>query len=99
MNILKRSMLFAYSSDDEDPTIYCPPDFYEVTDPGEPGAVVTWEVTANDNSGIQPTIECDAGGLQSGDQFPIGNTYVTCTATDGAGNQATCTFTINVNGE
>ncbi|XP_038072603.1 uncharacterized protein LOC119741056 isoform X5 [Patiria miniata] len=86
-------------NDEEDPTINCPVDFYEVTDPGQPGAVVTWEVTAQDNSGIQPTIVCDAGGLQSGDQFPIGVTTVTCTATDEAGNQATCSFTINVNDE
>ena len=56
-------------------------------------------VTAQDNSGVQPTIVCDAGGLQSGDEFPIGVTLVTCTATDAAGNQVSCSFQIEVRGE
>ena len=88
-----------FSQDDEDPTIKCPADISVVTDPGQPGAVVTWVVTAQDNSGVQPTIVCDAGGLQSGDQFPIGVTVVTCTATDAAGNQVSCSFQIEVRGK
>ena len=98
MQFLRLPTIFFFS-DEEDPIITCPLDFYEVTDPGRPGAVVIWEVIAQDNSGLEPTIVCDAGGLQSGDEFPIGVTTVTCTATDAAGNEASCSFTITVNGE
>lgn len=34
---------------------------------------------------------------QSGDFFPCGTTMVTCTATDMAGNQSTCSFPVTVN--
>jgi hypothetical protein len=33
----------------------------------------------------------------SGSFFPVGSTTVTCTATDGAGNQSTCSFAVTVN--
>jgi flavin reductase (DIM6/NTAB) family NADH-FMN oxidoreductase RutF len=64
----------------------------EATEPG--GAAVGYAApTATDNSGISPTINCDHG---AGSLFPLGTTTVTCTATDGAGNAATATFTITV---
>ncbi|XP_033628800.1 extracellular matrix protein A-like [Asterias rubens] len=86
--------------DEEVPAIYCPAPIFTVTDAGQPGAVVTWTVTAQDNSGAEPTIVCVAdGGLVSGDEFPIGVTTVTCTATDAASNEASCSFTITVEDE
>jgi len=64
----------------------------EATGPG--GAAVTYATpTATDNSGLPPSISCDHA---SGSLFPLGATTVTCTATDGAGNAATATFTITV---
>jgi hypothetical protein len=87
-------------SDEEVPAIYCPAPIFTVTDASQPGAVVTWTVTAQDNSGAEPTIVCVAdGGLVSGDEFPIGVTTVTCTATDAASNEASCSFTITVEGK
>jgi hypothetical protein len=46
--------------------------------------VVTYGVTASDNSGVAPTVTC--GGHESGTTFPITTTSVTCRATDGSGN-------------
>ena len=55
---------------------------------------VTWTtVTASDNSGVAPTITQTAS---SGDTFPLGDTVVTYTATDGDGNTATAMFTVRV---
>src|SRR5262249_48072299 len=54
----------------------------EATSPG--GANVTYAVHAGDNSG-SVTVSCSH---PSGSLFPIGTTSVTCTATDGATNQA-----------
>ena len=49
----------------------------------------------NDNSGQISTITCDA---YSGSHFKIGETEVTCQAVDLTGNQATCTFTVTIEG-
>ena len=48
-----------------------------------------------DNSGQIPTITCDTN---FGSQFRIGETEVTCQAVDPTGNQATCTFTVKIEG-
>ena len=48
-----------------------------------------------DNSGQIPTITCDA---DSGSQFRIGEKEVTCQAVDPTGNQATCSFTVKIEG-
>jgi Ca2+-binding RTX toxin-like protein len=81
----------------------------EATSPN--GAVVTFEVTAQDNVDGTATLEEDntltqdgVGGditiscdPPSGSTFPIGETVVECTATDEAGNTATESFTVTVN--
>ena len=48
-----------------------------------------------DNSGQIPTMTCDA---ESGSQFEIGETKVTCQAVDPTGNQATCMFIVKIEG-
>ena len=42
---------------------------------------------------LDPTTDCNP---PSGSVFPLGDTIVTCTATDGAGNIGTASFTITV---
>jgi Tol biopolymer transport system component len=59
------------------------------------GAVVTYEVTASDTADPNPSVICEP---PSGSVFPIGDTTVTCTATDASGNSATGTFSVHVQG-
>ena len=67
------------------------------TDSGMATGTATWTTpTASDNSGSSVNLTPD---YSPGHAFPIGATNVTYTATDGAGNSDTCTFTITVNGE
>ncbi|MEM9884522.1 MAG: HYR domain-containing protein [Bacteroidota bacterium] len=76
------------------PTIVCPSDVI-VNTTNATGTTVTFPPpVANDNCSVSFT--CD---YNSGDFFPCGTTTVTCTATDGAGLMATCTFDITVNCE
>ena len=75
------------------------------------GAVVTFEVTAQDNVDGTATLEEDGttvtqdnvGGdiriscdKPSGSTFPVGDTTVNCTATDAAGNEASKSFKVTV---
>jgi len=60
------------------------------------GAVVVYSVSASDNVDPNPTVSC---APPSGSTFPIGDTTVSCTATDEAGNtSAPGTFTVHVKG-
>ena len=61
-------------------------------DPGLCGAEVAFEVTATDNCG-DVTVVCDP---LSGSMFPVGETTVTCTATDEFDNTADTLFTVTV---
>lgn len=65
------------------------------TDPGQPTAVVTYSVSANDpgNGALTPVL---LSGLASGSAFPIGVTVVEYSATDAAGNTATDSLTVTV---
>ena len=60
---------------------------------GPAGAVVTYAVTATDNTDGTVAVACSRA---SGSTFPIGTTPVTCTATDSSGNLATGTFNVVV---
>jgi YVTN family beta-propeller protein len=74
------------------PTISCPGDVVVSTEPGECSAEVNYTVTADDdNPGV--TLSCSP---ESGSIFPKGETLVSCTATDAAGNTASCEFTVRV---
>jgi Tol biopolymer transport system component len=59
------------------------------------GAVVTYMVTATDTDDPSPTVSCTPA---SGSVFPIGDTTVTCKATDASGNVATGSFSVHVQG-
>jgi hypothetical protein len=78
--------------DTQNPVIVCPRDITVMADPGQCSAVVTFTVKATDNC-PEVTVVCDP---PSGMAFPIGVTTVACTATDGAGNQSTCSFSVVV---
>jgi hypothetical protein len=56
-------------------------------------ATVSFEVSAEDDVDGAVDVSCD---YNSGDTFSIGETVVTCTAEDSAGNRAEETFTITV---
>ncbi len=82
--------------DTEDPEIFCPGDITVSTDPGACSAVVTWVTpppTVTDNC---PNPAITSSTSDPGDTFPIGTTQVTYTATDAAGNTATCNFNVTV---
>ncbi|XP_038066602.1 uncharacterized protein LOC119736659 [Patiria miniata] len=85
---------------DNDPPVFtansCPSDRTKVADPRSMETMVTWsDPTATDSTNVAPTVQCTPA---SGTDFTIGQTPVTCTATDAAGNMATpdCTFTVTV---
>ena len=85
-------------TDNEPPRIEIPDDITVNTTRGEASAVVTWDdVLASDNSGFY-TITHPPTHLQSGSTFPIGNTTITYTARDMAGNIAEESFVITVKG-
>lgn len=79
-------------ADGTPPTITCPGNMVRPTDPGQCSAGVSYSVAATDD---QPglTVVC---APPSGSVFTKGMTTVNCTATDAAGNKATCSFTVTV---
>ena len=88
--------LISTFADNEAPLIS---DIFDVnidTDPGLPTAEVSWQQpTVTDNSGEDVTRTSD---YNPGDQFPMGTTTVTYTATDNYGNSATSQFHVIVTG-
>jgi hypothetical protein len=79
--------------DNEDPVIGdCPEDVTKCAD-ASGTATVNWNnPTAVDNCG-PPSVSCNPA---SGSMFQPGETTVTCTATDSAGNTDTCSFMVTV---
>jgi hypothetical protein len=58
------------------------------------GAVVTFSATATDDTDPSPQVNCSPG---SGSTFPLGQTTVSCTATDSSGNTSPAsTFNVTV---
>jgi hypothetical protein len=84
-------------SDTEAPTISgCPSNQTFNSTAGVCGRVHTWTTpTVLDNCSGASIVQ--TAGPSSGSTFPVGATTVTYTATDGAGNTATCSFTVTVN--
>ena len=85
--------------DNVDPVITCPPDInQQVTSGSENGAQIRWAMpTATDNTGIPPVVTLSSDPSQIPNSlFIFGSHNISYTATDLAGNQAMCTFTITV---
>nr|XP_054749016.1 serine-rich adhesin for platelets-like [Lytechinus pictus] len=79
--------------DNEAPAVECPATIEIGTDAGSPSSIVTWKVSAEDNSGSVPSI---SSSPSSGDVFTIGTHTVTVTALDESGNMGQCSFSIVV---
>jgi len=77
------------------PTVNVPADL-SVPATSLSGASVTFAVSATDDRDSNPSLSCSPG---SGSVFPIGDTTVTCTATDGAGNTTVASFVVHVSGD
>ncbi len=88
--------------DNVDPSITGCGDIGDITvtsDIVQCGSNVTWDeamISANDNCTGQGTGVTVSSSHSSGDLFPVGTTTVTYTATDFAGNTATCSFDVTV---
>ena len=82
-------------ADTERPTITCPSDITVNNDVGVCGAAVTYGLaTAQDNCGVSSLVV--SSGPISGSVFNVGATSLAYTASDSAGNTATCTFQVTV---
>jgi hypothetical protein len=79
------------------PTISCPTDITANTDPGQFSASVAFTVTSTGTPA--PTVDCKIGAtsITSPHTFPVGTTAVQCTATNGIGSPASCSFNVTVN--
>lgn len=83
-------------NDTQPPTITCPADITAVaaaTCPASSSTVVSFAAPAVSDNCQGVNVVCSP---TSGASFPVGTTTVTCTATDAAGNPASCTFRVNV---
>jgi RNA polymerase sigma factor (sigma-70 family) len=69
------------------------PQSLEVEAEGPDGAPVAYRARARDRVNAALAVRCEPG---RGEVFPLGETSVTCTARDGAGNVTRRTFTITV---
>ena len=84
-------------TDTQAPTLICPPNETIATGLNQPTALVAWtDPVATDNSHLTPNVTCSA---ENGSQFEIGETEVKCKALDEAGNQANCSFIVDVVGK
>jgi hypothetical protein len=89
----------APNNDNEAPAITCPANVNVGNDQGRCSANVSaGAATATDNvdGNIIPT-SMRSDGLVLNDPYPVGTTTITWTATDAAGNSATCQQTVTVN--
>jgi Bacterial Ig-like domain (group 1)/HYR domain len=61
---------------------------------GPDGTLLGWDTHPTDNADWYPTVVCEPESF--GFVFPIGDTTVTCTATDDSGNSSTGSFNVHV---
>jgi uncharacterized delta-60 repeat protein len=74
-------------------SLSCPGEIDIITDSGECGKIVDFEVIVN--SGCSPDVTVTYS-QNPGTFFPTGQTWVTVTATNGFGNETQCGFYVNV---
>ena len=79
-------------NDAQAPVAKCPADIVVSNDPDSCSAVVNYNVTGNDNCGIN-NVTYD---ISPGSSFNVGTTTVTATVWDDAGNGDTCSFDVTV---
>ncbi|MCT8338557.1 HYR domain-containing protein [Flavobacteriaceae bacterium TK19130] len=83
-------------NDTQLPTITCPGDVVQDSDPGICGAVITYTTPVGADNCASPTT-VQTAGLASGSTFPVGTTTNTFVVTDASGNTATCSFDVTIN--
>jgi|GEM_PF-6802498 len=71
----------------------CPDNIVDSTAPGSCSKAVSWTVPSATDNCAGVTVVCVPA---PGSSFPKGDTTVTCTATDGAGNTNSCSFTVTI---
>ncbi|XP_072016323.1 uncharacterized protein [Amphiura filiformis] len=80
--------------DSTPPVVACINDISETTPLGSQGTTVTWiSPTATDNSGV---VSLASRSRSPGSFFLVGSSDVTYRFVDGSGNEAICTFAVNV---
>jgi hypothetical protein len=79
--------------DEAAPRIVLPSGIVAANATGPKGGTATWSVSAVDNVDGSVSVSCDR---DSGDVFALGDTQVTCSARDRAGNVAKGSFTVAV---
>jgi hypothetical protein len=79
--------------DAEKPTVICPASITTAAAAGATSATVTYGTPAASDNCPGASVVCVPA---SGASFPLGDTVITCTATDAAGNTGTCSFTVTV---
>ncbi|HEX5734650.1 MAG TPA: HYR domain-containing protein [Blastocatellia bacterium] len=79
--------------DEQDPIVTCPANISLAAPSGQCATNANYTATATDNCPGVGAVTC---APSSGSSFPVGTTTVTCTATDAAGNEGSCSFTVTV---
>jgi hypothetical protein len=79
--------------DDFPPRITCPNSIVTTPSPGQSSAVVNYPAATVTDNCPGATVQCSP---PAGSRFPIGTTFVTCTATDASSNSAACVFSVIV---
>lgn len=83
--------------DETAPTVSDPGDINFSVDPGACSYTYIYDASTFFSDTCDPNITIvQTAGLPSGSQFPLGQTLITHTATDAAGNVATSSFTVTV---
>jgi len=84
---------FTVSVGDTTPPVLKMPNVVTAFATSRSGARVNYTVTATDNIDPNPKVKCTP---PSGSQFPLGESTVTCKATDASGNSSQGTFKVRV---